>query len=107
MWLYLFVIYPEFAHLPLSERREAAYDAQQRALRHWQVLLTNLFVLASTAGFSVLDITFHGSDQNGTFGACFGFLIGFAALHWAFSDTASSTIEKHCCSATQSLDSYF
>ncbi len=84
MWLYLFEIYPEFAHLPLRERRKAAYHAQQRALRHWQVLLTILFLCASTVGFSILDSTFHLSDQNGTVGAGFGFLLGFAALHWAF-----------------------
>ena len=84
MWLYRFVIYPEFAHLPLSERREAAYYAQQRALHHWQVLLTSLFLCVSAVIFSVLDITFRFSDKNGVGGACFGFLHGFAALHWAF-----------------------
>ncbi|MDB6110593.1 MAG: hypothetical protein JWR69_2343 [Pedosphaera sp.] len=83
MWLHLFEIYPEFAHLPLSERRKAANHAQQRALGHWQVLLTIVFTIASTVGLSVLDRTILG-DQDGTVGALFGFFLGFAALHWAF-----------------------
>src|SRR5579871_2730045 len=84
MWLYLFEIYPEFVHLPLSERREAAFNAQQRALCHWQVLLTIVFLFLSVIGFSILDRTFHVSDQNGTLGAGFGFLVGNVALHKAF-----------------------
>ena len=84
MWLLLFEIYPEFQHLPLRERRKAAYYAQQRALRHWQVLLTILLLMAATAGFAALDLALHISNQNGTGGAGFGFLLGFAALHWVF-----------------------
>ena len=84
MWLLLFEMYPEFRHLPLRERRKAAYHAQQRAMRRWQVLLTILFLIAATAGFSALDLALHISDQNGTGGAGFGFFLGFAALHWAF-----------------------
>ena len=83
MWLYLFENDPDFRHMPLSERRKAAYHAQRRALRHWQVLLTVVFLLAATVACSVLDSTLHLSDQSGTVGAGFGFLLGFVALHWA------------------------
>ena len=80
MWLTLFMIYPEFRHLPWSERWKAAYFAQNQALRHWQVIVTIVFLCASVAGFSVLDITFHISDIDGNTGAFVGFLLGITVL---------------------------
>ena len=84
MWRYFFEMRSEFKHLPLKQRRAAAAFAEQQALRHWQVILTFVFLCASVVGFSILDTTFRISDRNGTDGATFGFFVGLAALHWAF-----------------------
>ena len=80
MWLTLFMIYPEFRHLPWSQRWKAAVFAQNEALRHWQVIVTMLFLCASVLGFSFLDITFHISDIDGTAGATVGFFLGITVL---------------------------
>ena len=82
MWLTLFMNYPEFRHLPWSQRWKAAYLAQNKALHHWQVIVAVVFLCASVVGFCILDTTFHVSDIDGTAGAAVGFFLGIAVLTW-------------------------
>lgn len=83
MSLHRLEIHPDFRHLPLHERREAAHHAQRLALHHWQVWLTILFLIVSVVALSLLDTTFRLSDQNGTAGAFLGFLLGTVTLNRA------------------------
>jgi hypothetical protein len=78
-----FEVLPEFQHLPLAERRKAAYFAQQRAFRHWQTWLAMLFLFGATAGLAALAIVIASDPNGSTAGAFVGFSLGFAALHWA------------------------
>ena len=70
----------EFRDLPIKKRREAAYFAQRRAFRHWQVWLAMLNVFISTVVFTGVARTVSG----GEYGA-FGFIIGCSVSYMLFS----------------------
>lgn len=70
---------PEFLHVPLEQRREAAHEAQGRALTHWRVWCAIVGLFGSVIGFSFLEI-WLGLAKSGTVGACIGFFLGVAFL---------------------------
>lgn len=68
----------EFRHAPARERRMAAWEARQRAMRHWQFWLAiGLMMLATIVG-SLIASHWFGDEPNGTIGALVGFLLGMA-----------------------------
>lgn len=81
MCVYLLENHPEFEHLPLAERHAAAFFAQERSFRHWQVWLSVIFAFAVVVGLATLAIKFT-SDQQGVSGAFVGFWLGLGAITW-------------------------
>ena len=66
----------EFQHLPKRERWRAAWEARQRAMKHWQFWFAiGLMVIATVVG-SLIARHWFGDEPNGTIGAACGFLLG-------------------------------
>src|SRR5689334_4339633 len=68
----------EFQHVPLKKRQQAAWEARQRAMRHWQFWFAIGLMVIATVGGSLLADHVFGADPGITLGALCGFLLGFA-----------------------------
>ena len=68
----------EFQHVPIRERRKAAWEARQRAMRHWQFWFAIGALCLSTIGCSLIARYWFGDEPNGTIGAACGFVLGVA-----------------------------
>ncbi len=74
----LFVLYntQEFQHVPIRERRDAAWEARQSAMRHWQFWAAIGFVIVATTVGSLIARSLFGGEPSGTIGAVCGFATG-------------------------------
>ena len=68
----------EFQHVPVRLRRKAAWEARQRAMRHWQFWFAIILMMAATVAGSLIAQHWFGDEPDGTIGAAFGFLLGMA-----------------------------
>jgi hypothetical protein len=68
----------EFQHIPIRERRRAAWEARQRAMRHWQFWLAIAFLAGSTLLCRLIARHWFSDEPNGTIGAGIGFGLGMA-----------------------------
>ena len=68
----------EFRHVPIRERRKAAWEARKRAMRHWQFWFAIILVMVATVVGSLIARHWFGDEPNGTIGAAGGFLLGMA-----------------------------
>lgn len=68
----------EFQHLPIKQRRKAAWEARQRAMRHWQFWCALGLLCGSTVTGSLISCHWFGDEPNGTIGAVCGFVLGMA-----------------------------
>ena len=66
----------EFRHVPIRERRKAAWKARQRAMRHWQFWFAVLLMAAATVIGSLIARHWFGDEPDGTWGAAIGFVAG-------------------------------
>jgi hypothetical protein len=68
----------EFKHVPIRERRRAAWEARQQAMKHWQFWFSLGFLVVATVSGSLVAQHWLGDKPDGTIGAVCGFLMGLA-----------------------------
>jgi hypothetical protein len=68
----------EFRHVPIRERRKAAWEARQRSMKHWQFWIAIILLMVTTVVGSWIARHWFGDKPNGTIGAACGFLLGVA-----------------------------
>src|SRR5262245_36371751 len=68
----------EFQDVPIKERRKAAWEARQRAMRHWQFWCAIALVCVATVVGNSIARHWFGDEPNGTIGAGCGFVLGMA-----------------------------
>ena len=61
----LLVLYhsKEFQHVPMKERQKAAWEARQRAMRHWQFWLAIVLMMIATVVGSLIAQNWFGDGR--------------------------------------------
>jgi hypothetical protein len=66
----------EFRHISFKERKEAAWQARQSAMRHWQFWIAIAGMIAATVIGSLVTTHLFGDEKDAGLGAGIGFVFG-------------------------------
>jgi hypothetical protein len=66
----------EFGHISFKERKKAAWEARQCAMRHWQFWVAIASMIAATVVGSLVTTHLFRDEEDAGIGAGIGFIFG-------------------------------